>query len=118
MSAAAKSVYYFGFYLYATGLALVFIPNLFLSTFQIPETNEVWIRVVGVLATLIGFYYHQMGAANSPTFYKLTVVARIIVFIAFIGFVLLKFVSPMLAGFGIIDLLGAAWTFAALKKEK
>lgn len=118
MSAAAKSVYYFGFYLYAIGLGLIFIPNLFLSTFQLPETNEVWIRVVGILAFLIGFYYHHMGKANFKSFYMLTVIARSVVFLTFLCFVVLKFASPMLAGFGVVDLLGAAWTYMALKKEK
>ncbi|RTL59879.1 MAG: hypothetical protein EKK37_03275 [Sphingobacteriales bacterium] len=118
MSAAAKSVYYFGFYLYAIGIGLIFIPNLFLKTFQLPETNEVWIRVVGILVFLIGFYYHQTGKLNFIAFYPLTVIARTVVFISFIFFVALKFTSPMLIGFGVVDLLGAAWTYMALKKEK
>ena len=59
MTAASKSVYYFGLYLYLTGITLIFIPNLFLSTLGLPETHEVWIRVVGVLAMVIGFYYHR-----------------------------------------------------------
>ena len=59
MTQAAKSVYYFAFYLYLTGITLIFIPNVFLSTLGLPETNEVWIRVVGILALAIGFYYHQ-----------------------------------------------------------
>ena len=117
MTAAAKSVYYFGLYLYLTGLALVFIPNMFLSAFQMPETNEVWIRVVGVLAFLFGFYYHQTGSANVSAFFKLTVIARIVVFVAFTCFVLLKYTSPMLIVFGVIDLLGAIWTWSALKKQ-
>jgi steroid 5-alpha reductase family enzyme len=116
MTAAAKSVFYFGFYLYATGLALIFIPNKLLTAFQLPETTEVWIRVVGVLVLLIGFYYHQMGKQNFKPFYSLTVIARTVVCISFICFVLLKFVSPMIIPFGVIDLLGAVWTFFALKK--
>ncbi len=116
MTAAAKSVFYFGFYLYATGLALIFIPNQFLTTFQLPETNEVWIRVVGVLVVLIGFYYHQMGKQNYAAFYPLTVIARTAVCVAFISFALLKFVSPMIIPFGVVDLLGAIWTSMALKK--
>lgn len=116
MTAAAKSVYYFGFYLYVVGLTLIFIPNFFLKAVQIPETNEVWIRVVGLLAFIIGFYYHRSGAANTTSFFKLTVPARVLVCIAFTVFVLLKYVSPMLIGFGVIDLLGAAWTWTALKK--
>ena len=47
MTPAAKSVYYFGFYLYLVGATLIFIPNFLLKTMGIPETNEVWIRVVG-----------------------------------------------------------------------
>lgn len=117
MTAAAKSVYYFGFYLYLTGLTLIFIPNVFLKTVQIPETNEVWIRVVGLLAFLLGFYYHRSGSANTTSFFKLTIPARILVFVAFTSFVLLKYVSPMLIAFGVIDLLGAIWTWAALRKK-
>ena len=116
MTAAAKSVYYFGIYLYVTGLTLIFIPNIFLKTIQLPETNEVWIRVVGLLAFIIGFYYHRSGAANTTSFFKLTIPARVLVFIAFTAFVLLKYASPILIGFGVIDLLGAIWTWTALKK--
>ena len=118
MNNAAKTLYYFGIYLYVIGLTLIFVPNLLLSTLQIPETNEVWIRVVGVLAFCIGFYYNRSGAANNTSFFKLSVTARIFVFLTFTGFVLLKFVSPLLIVFGTIDLAGAIWTWMALKKEK
>ena len=116
MTAAAKSVYYFGFYLYVVGLILIFIPNIFLNAIQMPETNEVWIRVVGVLAFLIGFYYHRTGATNNISFFKLTIPTRILVFVAFMSFVLLKYISMILIGFGAIDLLGAIWTWTALKR--
>lgn len=118
MSAAARSVCYFGFYLYITGLTLIFVPNILLSTLHIPETNEVWIRVVGVLAFCLGYYYHRMGLINHHPFFLLTVHARVLVCIAFGAFVLLKYVSPMLAGFGLIDLAGAMWTYLAMKKQK
>jgi hypothetical protein len=117
MSPAAKSVCYFGFYLYLVGLMLIFLPNLFLKTFQLPATNEVWIRVVGVLAFIIGYYYHRSGVNNDQSFFKLTILARILVLVAFTAFVLLGYVSPILIGFGVIDVLGAAWTWSALRKE-
>lgn len=113
---AAKTVLYFGFYLYVTGITLLVAPNFLLSTFQIATTEEVWIRVVGVLVTAIGFYYHQAGSKNIQGLFPLTIVARIFVFICFVAFVMLKFVSPMLIAFGVVDLLGAAWTWMALKK--
>jgi hypothetical protein len=118
MSAAAKSVYYFSFYLFITGLTLIFIPNVFLSTLQLPETNEIWIRVVGVLVICIGYYYFRMSAAGNAMFLKFTVQARIFVFICFAAFVLLKLAPTILIAFGGFDLLCAAWTWSALKKEK
>ena len=118
MTAAAKSIYYFGFYLYVTGLTLIFIPNPFLATLQIPSTNEVWIRVVGVLTFCLGYYYHRSGTENIKSFYKHTIPTRVLVFIAFTSFALLKYVSPIIIGIGAIDLAGAIWTWTALNKEK
>lgn len=117
LTAAAKSIFYFSLYLYATGLTLIFIPNVFLRTIHIPETNEVWIRVTGVLVLLLGFYYHRSATGNTVSFFKLTIPARFVVLLAFIIFVLLKFVSPVLIVFGAIDALGAVWTLMALKKS-
>lgn len=114
---AAKTVLYFGFYLYVTGLTLLVAPNFLLSTFKMPVTEEVWIRVVGILVTAIAFYYHQIGSKNIEAMLPLTVVARVFVFLSFVAFVVLQFVSPMLLVFGAIDLLGAVWTWMALKKK-
>lgn len=116
MSPAAKSVYYFSFYLYLTGVTLIAIPNTFLSIVKIPETNEVWIRVVGVLVTGIAYYYHRMSAENVAAMLKHTVPTRIFVFLCFTVFVVAKFVAPVFVIFGIIDLLGALWTLSALRK--
>jgi hypothetical protein len=116
MTAAAKSVCYFGFYLYVTGITLIAAPNFLLTTLQLPNTNEVWIRVVGVLALCIGYYYHRAGAGNIQAFFKHTIPTRIFVFLSFTAFVLLNYVSPMLILFGAADFAGAIWTWRALKK--
>ena len=116
MTAAAKSVCYFGFYLYVTGITLIAAPNFLLSTLQLPNTNEVWIRVVGVLALCIGYYYHRAGAGNIQAFFKHTIPTRIFVFLSFTAFVLLNYISPMLILFGAVDFAGAVWTWWALKK--
>jgi hypothetical protein len=116
MTAAAKSVCYFGFYLYVTGITLIAAPNFLLTTLQLPNTNEVWIRVVGVLALCIGYYYHRAGAGNIQAFFKHTIPTRIFVFLSFTAFVLLNYVSPMLILFGAADFAGAIWTWWALKK--
>jgi uncharacterized membrane protein HdeD (DUF308 family) len=116
MSPAARSIYYFSFYLYLTGVTLIAIPNTFLSVVKLPETNEVWIRVVGVLAVGIAYYYHRMSAENITAMFKHTVVARLFVFLCFSVFVIAKFASPVLLVFGVIDLLAAIWTLTALRK--
>ncbi len=118
MTAAAKSVYYFGFYLYVTGITLILAPNFLLTKLKLQETNEVWIRVVGVLVIAIGYYYHRTGAENIQAFFKHTIPTRGFVFLSFFSFAWLGYVSPMIILFGSIDLLGAAWTWIALKNQK
>lgn len=117
MTPAAKSIYYFGFYLYLVGFTLIAVPNLLLSTIRIPETNEVWIRVVGVLALCLGYYYHRSGAVNDIAFCRLTIPTRILVFLSFLTFALADYVSPVIIVFGVIDVAGAVWTWTSLKKE-
>lgn len=95
----------------------MFLPNFLLSTLNIPETNEVWIRVVGVLAFCIAYYYHRSGSNNDIAFCRMTIPTRVLVFLSFSIFALLKFVSPVIVGFGLIDLLGAFWTWTALRKD-
>ena len=93
-------------------------PNFLLSTLQLPETKEVWIRVLGVVVVTIGYYYHRAGAENNRSFLKHTMASRIFVFLSFTTFVLANYVSPVLIVFGVIDLAGALWTWTALKNEK
>ncbi len=117
MNSASKSIYYFGFYLYLVGVTLILMPNFLLSTMQIPTTNEVWIRVTGVLVLCLGYYYHRAGAENNIAFIKHTVPTRILVFGSFAIFASLKLVSPMLIIFGTADLLGAIITWRSLHKQ-
>ncbi|NJN42507.1 MAG: hypothetical protein HC811_10070, partial [Flammeovirgaceae bacterium] len=57
MTKAAKSVYYFGFYLLVVGFGLITFPNDILALMFFEPTSEVWIRIVGVMAVNIGLYY-------------------------------------------------------------
>ena len=116
MNAASKSIYYFGFYLILTGITLLAVPNLLLGLLFFPETNEVWIRVAGMLVLNIGILYVYMAPENSRLFSLLTCYLRASVLAWFVLFALLKWTSPMIIGFGAIDLLGAIWTYSLLKK--
>lgn len=116
MTNAAKSVYYFGFYLLLLGLTLVSLPNMLLSMFGFEPTTEVWIRVLGAIVFTIGIYYIFIAPTNNETFIKITVYARASIMAWFTLFVLLGWAQPMLLLFGGVDLLGAIWTWNALRK--
>lgn len=93
------------------------VPNILLKLVQMPETNEVWIRIVGMLAFCLGYYYHRVASGNIRAFFKHTVPTRLFAAIAFTSFALLDYGPMMLIGFGAIDLAGAIWTWTSLKKS-
>ncbi|MBL7847349.1 MAG: hypothetical protein JNL40_07765 [Cyclobacteriaceae bacterium] len=116
MTPASRSLYYFGIYLLFTGLTLIVFPNMLLSLIGIPETTEVWIRLLGTVVTAIGLYYVFMAPANHPLFLMLSVYARVSIFVWFLLFVILGIGPMQLLIFGFVDLLGALWTYSALRR--
>ena len=116
MTSASKSLYYFGFYLLITGITLTVFPNLLLSTFQIAETTEVWIRVLGAVVFGIGLYYVFMAPSNNTLFLTLSIYVRASILLWFIVFVLMGWAAPQLIFFGLVDAAGAAWTYMTLLK--
>lgn len=118
MSKAAFTIKAFGIYLLVLGVALIAVPNLLLTTFMLPPTTEVWIRVVGVLAFNIGIYYIYAAQCEAKAFFQASVYARAFVLVAFIAFAALGLASPMLVPFGVVDFMGGIWTHLALKGER
>jgi uncharacterized membrane protein HdeD (DUF308 family) len=116
MSSAAKSVYYFGIYLVITGITIVVAPNMMLSMLQLPETNEIWLRVAGVLVINIGVLYFYMAPTEHKLFFALSAYLRATVMVWFVLFVAFGWAAPALLVFGVVDLAGAIWTYAALKR--
>lgn len=118
MTNAAKSVYYFGFYLLVLGVSLVFSPNMLLSMFGFEPTIEVWIRVLGAVVFTIGIYYVFTAPTNNEKFITTTVYTRTSILAWFTLFYLLGWAPITLLLFGAIDFLGAIWTWTSLKKVK
>lgn len=115
MTPAARSIVYFGIYLIFTGLVLLVVPNVLLSSFGFDPTTEVWIRVLGCVVTALGAYYVTMGRSESKDFFRATVLGRAWIFISFLGLVFVGMAMPALILFGAADLLGALWTWRALR---
>lgn len=117
-SKAAFTIKVFGAYLFALGIVLALVPNLLLSVFAFPETNEVWIRVLGVVVINVGVYYWYAAVSEAKPFFLASVFARAFVLLAFAALVLLGFAKPMLIAFGAVDALGGLWTYFAFRSER
>jgi uncharacterized membrane protein HdeD (DUF308 family) len=113
----ALSVRVFGLYLIGLALVLMTIPNTLLAIFGMASTQEIWVRVVGMLAGLIGVLYARYAPHGDRRFFELTVQLRASVIIFFLAFVVLASAPWQLLLFGAIDLAGAAWTWWTLLRQ-
>jgi hypothetical protein len=98
-------------------MVLIVAPNLLLAIFRVPPSSEVWVRVVGVLAFMIGVYAWVAAKHENKSFLEASVVTRFLVFVPFTAFAALGLASPMLVLFGVADLVGGVWTCFALKAD-
>lgn len=108
------SVLLFGAYLIALGTILLLLPNFLLGIFRIPDTDEVWIRILGGVLMAIGYLYIQGGRAAAEWFLRASVLARAGVAAVLFGLVLFGEAPPIIALFAVADLAAAAWTAYAL----
>lgn len=117
MSKAAFTAKVFAIYLFIVGTVLAVAPNVLLSIFRIPQTSEVWIHVVGVIAFMIGVCAWVAAKHEDKHFLEASVYTRLVVFVAFTTFAAIGLASPMIILFGAADLLGGIWTHFALKAD-
>ena len=115
MNPADLSLFVFGAYLIAiVGCGFVFMPNVVLSMFRLPKTNEVWIRILGFVVVILGYYYISAALNGLTAFYWATVWGRFALLPFLILLVILKQTKPTIIMFGVLDAAGAAWTLLAL----
>jgi hypothetical protein len=115
LKAPRRSVAFFGVYLLVLAVVLVAAPNVLLGVFGIPVTQEVWIRVAGMLVGFLGFYYVRYGSGADRAFLEMTVQVRLSVPVFFLAFVLLAGAPWQLLLFAVVDLVGLAWTWTSLR---
>jgi len=117
MSRSALSVFVFSIYLYIMGFVLVVTPDTLVRIFKFPDADGLWIRVVGMLVIILGFYYSHVARAEIRPFFVWTVIARSAVLLFFIAFVIAGLAPPALILFGIIDFAAAMWTLFAIRSD-
>ena len=115
MNRAALSILVFGVYIVVVGVMLSGVPNLLLGPLGFPEAREPWIRVLGVVAIVLGCYYVQAARQDVTSFFRWTIWGRAAILVGFSLLVLAGQVAPTLILFGAIDGAGAVWTALALR---
>ena len=118
MSNAAKSILVHGIYLLGLGVVMITIPNVPLKIFGLPETNEVWIRVVGMMSLVLGYYFVQSARKELTDFFRSTILTRSAAIVFFIIFVVLGFAPINLILLIAVDPIFIIWTVVALRSSQ
>ena len=117
MSKAAQSIFYFGVYAVALGASGLITPDFIADVFRIDRPADSWARFTGAVAIWLGIYYLVCGRNEVRSFFYATVVLRPLVLMTLIVFVMLGWFKPGILMIGVIDTLGAAWTWWALHQN-
>jgi hypothetical protein len=115
MSKPARTMFAFAIYLAILGLTLVTVPNVLLGVFGIPPTQEVWVRVVGMLVLFLAYYHVEAARNEWAAFTRASIAPRMAVSAFFGAFVLAGLGSPVLLLFAAVDFAAALWTHVALR---
>ena len=117
MSKSAFSLFVFSLYMFVLGMLLIVVPNQMLSLFSVAETQEVWIRVVGMLILIIGFLNFMASRNELIIYIRWTVYGRLAVLLFLTLFVAFGLAPPVLILFGVIDAFAAVWTAVSLRND-
>lgn len=116
MSSAARSVHVFGLYLVAVGVIALAVPNLLFEMLNVPVTDEPWIRILGIVVMVLGSYYLVAARNDMVALFRATVAGRIVAGVALALIVgVWGYWSAVM--FGVVDVVGAIWTWIALRQD-
>jgi hypothetical protein len=115
MSRAAKSVYYFGFYLLAAGLVLFISPNTLIALLGLQPTQDFWVYLVGALTFILGVFFFYMARSEIRPFFYISMFGRGIFALAIISAIIFYDAPVNLLLFAAIDLIGLTWTLYAYR---
>ena len=108
----------FGVYLIlVAGLGLIFVPHFMLGMFGLSAGDDAWVRMVGMLASIIGAYYLVAATTGAQEIIRWSIPLRVYA-ASFMVFLFISGTLPVgILLFAATDLAGAMWTWAALKSE-
>ena len=116
MNGAGISLFVFGLYMiFAVGGGFMFAPGFVLDLFGLSAGDGIWVRFVGMLASILGVYYIMVARAGLDRFYPWTVATRYYAATFMIVIVLLGEMGPGLILIAAVDVVAATWTWYAVR---
>ncbi len=116
MSKAAFTIRVWGIYALLVGTALAVVPNFVLSTLGMDETDEPWIRLLGLAVIILALYYADAVRNEARHLFVASVLGRL--FFAAALIILIITGEPwQLILFAAVEIAGSVWTLMALRDE-
>ncbi len=118
MSRSGRSLAGFGIYAMIMGSGLLIAPDQMLDFLRTARTSEHWIRLLGVSAIVLGFYYITAGRHELTPIIRASLWGRIAMATGFSALVVLQIAPVLLLGIAGNELLGVLWTTLALRADE
>lgn len=116
MKNARVSLVVFGCYMvFVAGVGFMVAPMVILDLFGLSAGDDVWIRFVGMLASILGVYYIRVARSQLDRFILWTVPTRYYAAAFMVLMVVLGKMGRGLLLFAAIDAIGATWTWLAVR---
>lgn len=116
MMSPASTIRVFGSYVLLAGFMLLIAPQMLLLPLGFADATDVWVRVLGAVTVVLGYYYHACAATAHRGLFAALVRGRLAFSVMLAGLVLAGLGPWMLLLFALIDVLCALWTWAALRR--
>ena len=118
MSRAGRTMFWFGFWVLACGILLMFLPGMMLRVARVTVSNDVILRSQGMVLIFLAIYYFVAGRhPEVRPLYQVTVYTRASALPVTAVMVLLLRANPLIILFTVVDALGALWTALALRAD-
>jgi hypothetical protein len=103
-------------YVILSGASLIFMPNVLLNLLGLEPTNEIWIRVLGLLVFILAFYYNALSRHGNRQTIMATVHGRIVFCTGLTLMIVFGLTKPILLLFVFAESLLAIWTWQEVKR--
>jgi hypothetical protein len=115
MNQTYTSISVWGVLMLVFGTSYLLFPNFFLPLFGMPPTFDGWIRVVGLLITILGGYYLYGARQQDLVFCRVTIPGRLAFAVGLAALAALGFLPKPVLILAAVDLFGALWTWQTMR---